>query len=276
MTDQRDVIEAIADALERHFDFDNAQGEDRDYIAAGATKALAAAVAHGYGQAPVRASVEYDDEDGSLAFSFYSATGLIVASGTLFKSGKTFAHILNGTSTVAEDRLDLNEEGWSWGAQIATLTRERDEANADADTASCELGKACAEIANLDVELKAALDMNRSLTARLAASEAENKKLRGADAIVAEIVALAPLRDILAISGTGHDLVAWVKKLRDDLAASESARGRLAVAAKNLANTADGFGFREHEIREIAGNTNWNLLVMRIAEVRAAIAEPPA
>src|SRR5690349_1448428 len=50
----------------------------------------------------------------------------------------------------------------------------------------------------------------------------------------------------------------------------------LLAAARGLANAAASLSFREAEIRETVGNTNWAVLLYWIAQARAAIAKAEA
>ena len=58
--------------------------------------------------APVMPSIEVD-EDGTVDFVFYRADGLICAAASLLKDGTAFAHILDGTKTVARERMTAEE-----------------------------------------------------------------------------------------------------------------------------------------------------------------------
>ena len=49
------------------------------------------------------------DEDGVVEFVFYRADGCICASAALLNDGTAFAHILDGTKTVAQERMSSEE-----------------------------------------------------------------------------------------------------------------------------------------------------------------------
>ncbi len=58
--------------------------------------------------APVTPSIEVD-EDGTVEFIFYRADGCICASGVLLSDGTASAYILDGTKTVARERMTAEE-----------------------------------------------------------------------------------------------------------------------------------------------------------------------
>lgn len=57
-----------------------------------------------------------------------------------------------------------------------------------------------------------------------------------AEAIVTELVAIIPLRDVLAVSRTGHDLVNYYKTLHTSAEAAEKERDRLRQAIDDYLN----------------------------------------
>ncbi len=57
---------------------------------------------------PITPSIEVD-EDGTVGFYFYRADGAICAYAGLLSDGVAFAHILDGTKTVARERMSPEE-----------------------------------------------------------------------------------------------------------------------------------------------------------------------
>lgn len=58
--------------------------------------------------APITPSIEVD-EDGTVNFVFYRADGRICAGAAVFQNGTAFAHILDGTTTIAWEQMTANE-----------------------------------------------------------------------------------------------------------------------------------------------------------------------
>ena len=58
--------------------------------------------------APVRPSIEID-ADGTIVTVFYREDGCICAMAAVFPNGSAFAHILDGATTIAKEKMSAEE-----------------------------------------------------------------------------------------------------------------------------------------------------------------------